>query len=301
MTPLRILSYIDTVGRSGSIRKAAEQLHISSTALNRSILGLERELGTPLFERVKNGVRLSAAGEAYVLFARRTLGELERLRSDIEDLRGLRRGCVSVAAIQSVAGTLLPQAITDYQTRYPGVSFDVTIAGNDAVLEALAADEVELGITFNAQPHREIDILASIDQSLCALMAEDHPLARQDRVKLHECLGSPLGLADSSRIGRQLLDLMLHRAGFRGTPALVSNSFELLGTWCRMGGGICFQIGIGAPRGHGLVALPLLETGAVGRLMIAARRGRTLSTQVASFADGLLCLLREQSTSESAT
>ena len=188
MNPLRVLAYVDAVARSGSIRKAADQLHISSTALNRTILALERDLGAPLFERLQNGVRPSAAGEAYILFARRTLGEAARLRSEVEDLRGLRRGRVSVATIQSVAGTMLPAAIGAYQALHPGVSFNVAIAGNDSVLAALAADEVELGIAFNAPPGREITVLAGIEQSFCAVMAADHDLAGRGTIALHDCL-----------------------------------------------------------------------------------------------------------------
>ena len=300
ITP-RVLTYVDVVARARSMRAAAEQLHISSTALNRAILALERDLGTPLFERVHNGVRLSAAGEAYVVFARRTLVEAAHLRAELEDLRGLRRGRVSLAAIQSVAGTLLPRAISAYQARYPGVGFEVTIAGNDKILAALAGDEVDLGIAFNAPPHREIVIVAAIEQSFRVVMAEDHELARQPTLAVHDCVAWPLGLADASRIGRQLLDLMLHRAGFRGTPVLVSDSFELLAAWCREGRGLCFQIGVGAPRGHGLVSVPLRDAGAAGQLMLAARRGRALSTQAATFIDDLSSLLREQPPEKRAT
>src|SRR4051812_19981729 len=71
--PPRILTYMDAVARHGSIRKAAEALHIASSALNRRILDLEDELGTLLFERLPRGVRLSAAGELFIGYVRRSL------------------------------------------------------------------------------------------------------------------------------------------------------------------------------------------------------------------------------------
>lgn len=50
--PPRVYLYLDTVASCGSIRKAAEQLHVASTALNRKILEVEQQIGTPLFERL---------------------------------------------------------------------------------------------------------------------------------------------------------------------------------------------------------------------------------------------------------
>ena len=63
MKHLRILDYVDEVARSGSIRKAAEQLNVTASAVNRRIMDLEEELGAPLFERLPRGVRLTTAGE----------------------------------------------------------------------------------------------------------------------------------------------------------------------------------------------------------------------------------------------
>ena len=58
-----VLRYFDQVARLGSIRRAAEALHVASSAVNRQIIKLEAEIGTPLFERLRSGVRLTAAGE----------------------------------------------------------------------------------------------------------------------------------------------------------------------------------------------------------------------------------------------
>ena len=90
MRHLRFLRYVDEVARAGSIRKAAEQLHVTASAVNRRVMDLEEELGAPLFERRPRGVRLTAAGELFVRYIREQTGDVERMRSQIEDLR--RRG-----------------------------------------------------------------------------------------------------------------------------------------------------------------------------------------------------------------
>ena len=59
MSPFsRFAHYFIAVARCGSLRRAAEQLHISASAINRQILQAEEAFGTPLFERLPRGMRL---------------------------------------------------------------------------------------------------------------------------------------------------------------------------------------------------------------------------------------------------
>ena len=62
MRHLRLLQYVDEVARAGSIRRAAERLNVTASAVNRRIMDLEEELDAELFERRPRGVRLTAAG-----------------------------------------------------------------------------------------------------------------------------------------------------------------------------------------------------------------------------------------------
>ena len=91
MHALTPLQFIDAIARAGSIRKAAETLSITSTALNRRVLALEAELGVAIFERLPRGVRLSTAGELLTQHIRNQASDLEKLRSQIADLTGERR------------------------------------------------------------------------------------------------------------------------------------------------------------------------------------------------------------------
>ena len=83
MRHLRFLHYVDAVARVGSIRKAAEQLNLASSALNRRILDMEEELGVALFERGSQGVRLTTAGELFVSYIRRTAKDLSRQAAEL--------------------------------------------------------------------------------------------------------------------------------------------------------------------------------------------------------------------------
>ena len=90
------LRYFYEVARSGSIREASSRLSVTPSSVSRQIQNLEHEVRMPLFERRARGMSLTSAGELYMAYARSVLAELDRLHSDIDDLRGLRRGRVRI-------------------------------------------------------------------------------------------------------------------------------------------------------------------------------------------------------------
>ena len=97
MRHLQTLRLIQDVARAGSIRKAAEDQNITSSALNRRIQAFEAEFGAQIFERLPRGVRLNPAGELLMQHIRSQISDLERIRGQVADLSGARRGHVSIA------------------------------------------------------------------------------------------------------------------------------------------------------------------------------------------------------------
>lgn len=291
--PPRLFLYIDAVVRHGSIRKAAESLHIASSALNRHILELEKSLGTDLFERMPRGVRLTAAGELFIGYVRRCLTDLDLVGSQIENLRGLVRGQVRVAAAESLAN-VLPQTIASFHSKHPGVRLHVRIGTPNDLVAALVADEVDLVLGHELPEHKDVRVLASVENPLCAVLDQGHPLAGQSSIRLRDCLNYPITLADATLSGRSLIDRVLAKASFSFEPVLVSNSIEVMKGYCRLTHSIFFQFRIGAanqPTQDGLIAVPLSDPElAHAKLILAARRGRVLPVAAAAFSETLSML-----------
>jgi DNA-binding transcriptional LysR family regulator len=285
----QILRAVTLIARLGSIRKAADQLHIVPSALARQLQDLESEVGSALFERAPRGVRLTAAGELFVRYSRSALHDLDLVRSQMEDLKGLRGGTVAMSVIEAVATTVLPQAIAEFRTRNARVRFEVHVMGAEQVVRSVEADEADLGISFNPAPSRGFRVLAEVAQELHAIMHESHPLAKRQSIRLRDCLDYPLLLGDATLGGRLLLDQFLQRSSLALDPVVVSNSVEMLQSVARHGDAICFQIGVGAPaRGAALKAVALADAGLrSGKLVIGARRGRVLPVAAAVFAEHL--------------
>jgi len=287
LSPPRIFAYADAVARYGSIRKAAVALHIVSSALNRRILDLEAEVGSPLFERLPRGVRPTAAGEIYLAYVRRSIRELEQVGAQIDGLRRLLKGRVRLAVAESVTGHMLPTAIAQFQAQHPNVTFHVWIDGPRGLTDALATDAADLILTHDPLERPQVSVIATVHQPFCALVAPDHPLAGRASLRLRDCVAYPIAMPDTTLAARTLIDRALIRASFKLEPALVSNSVELTKTFARQNQAVCFQFRIsGKPDASGMRAIPLTDPGfAQATLVLATRRNRVLPVAAAAFAE----------------
>ncbi len=295
LQPPTIFSYLDAVAHHGSIRKAADALHIASSALNRRVLDLEAEVGSPLFERLPRGVRATAAGELLLAYVRRSLKELRLVEAQIDGLRGLVHGRVRVAVAESVTGRMLPDAIAEYHGRHPGVGFTVRVGGPQEISAALLRDKADLILTHDLSDDPDIAILAESQQPLCVLVTPEHPLASRPQLRLSECVAYPIAMPDETLAARALMDLSLRRHSIRFEPALVSNSIETTKMFARSSNGLCFSFHIGKkPDVSGMIAIPLTDPELQSAsLRLASRRGRVLSVAAASFAEQLIAVFEE--------
>lgn len=288
MRHLTPLHYIDAITRAGSIRKAAETLAITSTALNRRLLALEAELGVPVFERLPRGVRLSTAGELLIHHIRTQVSDFEKLKSQIADLAGERRGHVAIACSQALLPFFLPEQISAYRREHPAVTFGVHLRDRAAAETALVEHAADIAIVFEPVRLGEVQVLATVRQPLCAVLPADHPLADRPTLRLRDCARWPVGLPTTSYGVRHLIDLALVRSSVTLNVVVESDNFEFLRRYPGNEGVITFQIPIGLPAQsgeEGTVTRPV-DTRDVpeGLLYLCQLRGRTLPVASAKFA-----------------
>ena len=298
MKHLLPLHYIDAVARSGSIRKAAETLAITSTALNRRILAMEEELGVPIFERFPRGVRLTAAGEILIHHVRSQLGDMERVKSQIADLSGERRGHVSIACSQALLPYFLPEQISKYRGEHPAVTFNVFLRDRAAAEQALIDMSADLALVFEPVRMAEFQVLLTIQQPVYVLMSAKHPLAKQKTIRLRDCLQFPMALPTASYGVRHLLEVAVRKTSLKIEPAVESDSFEFLRYHALAENMLAFQILIGVPEnqgGSGLVGHPLdVRDVPPGVLYFGQLHGRTLPVAAARFAHQMMESMAER-------
>jgi DNA-binding transcriptional LysR family regulator len=162
---LKIYHAIRLIRRQGSIRKAAETLAVSPSALNRSIQSFEDAIGVDVFERIPAGVRLTSAGELLLDVVERHLIEFEELQRQLGNLRDGHTGKLRVGISDDIAAGLPLLAIRDLETEMPGVSADI-FCGD--VMRLLRQREIDLAIVTNPETDRSVEVLASQNVRLAA-------------------------------------------------------------------------------------------------------------------------------------
>ena len=292
MRHLLLFRHIDEVVKSGSIRKAAEVLSITPSALNRQILAVEEELGVPIFERLARGVRLSTAGELLVHHIRNQVSDFERLQSQIADLSGVRRGHVSIACSQALLPYFLPRQIALYRAEHPGVTFAVSVRDREAAEQALVDYSADVALIFEPVRLADCQTLLTVRQRINAVMAADHPLARKKQVGLQDIVAYPLAMPALPYGVRTLLEAAAARKSIQLDAAIQSDSFEFLRHVVHYGHTIAFQIDIGLPAPGelepGVIQRTLRDRDVpAGRLHLAQLKGRSLPVAAARFADQL--------------
>ncbi|MDF3822873.1 LysR family transcriptional regulator [Leptospira sp. 96542] len=201
-----VLRYADQVARSGSIQKAARELHVAASAINRQILELEDALGVPLFERLPRGMRLTPSGSTIVTLARRWRDDERRAADDIQHMQGVQQGHVQLVAMDSHVSSILPALVDSLAESHPRISLQITTATPDAATHALVDGSAQVAAIFNLAPRREVLALWSAELPLGCIVAPRHPLARRKSISLQEASAHPIALQDKSLLIRRYLE-----------------------------------------------------------------------------------------------
>ena len=182
---LRQLGVFVAVARAGSTRAAAERVARSQSAASSALAELESTLGVKLFDRVGRRLTLNAQGRVLLP---RAVGLLEQA-AEIGRLFGAAdQGALRVAASFTVGEYLLPPLIAGWKRAHPGIRLRLDIANTRAVLDAVAALEVDVGFIEGARTHPDLDVAHWREDELVVVAAGDHPMAgrRVDRTWLRE-------------------------------------------------------------------------------------------------------------------
>ena len=294
MKHLKTFELIESIVRAGSIRKAAEYMNITASALNRRVQGFEQDFGSPIFERMPRGMRLNPAGELLMqhILSQRT--DLARVQSQVADLTGERRGHVVIASSQALLPYLLPKQIAAYRAEHPGVTFTINVRDREQAESDLAAFRCDLALVFEPVHMVEFEVLHVLPQAVHAVFRSDNALARKSTLRLRDCISQKLALPSSQYGVRHLLELAAKRKGQTLSPVVETESFELIRHFVSHENAVGFQIPIGLNPDEqpGMAHRPIAELDVpAGRLLLGQKKGRVLPVASAKFTQQLIATL----------
>jgi LysR family transcriptional regulator, transcription activator of glutamate synthase operon len=283
---LRQLRYLVALAEELNFTRAAAAEHIAQPALSQQIRRLEEEVGVPLVERTTRHVNLTEAGELLVVRSRRILAELETARTELESLRGIDTGHVTIGAIHTMGPIDLSLALAEFHARYPRIALSVREQTSEECAELLRIDELDLAflsVTERVESHG-LGLHQLLSEELVVLLPDDHPLAGRDEVRMVELATEQfISFRQGARL-RELLFSAGRDAQFEPRVTLESNESHRIRTLVSRGLGVAIlprsdAIGPGAS-----VAVTRLTTPSLRRdITLAWRAGRRHSPAAAAF------------------
>ena len=285
---LRQLRYLVALAEELNFTRAAANEHVAQPALSQQIRRLEDEVGLALVERTTRQVALTEAGEILVARARRILAELDAAGTELQALRGMDTGHITIGAIHTMGPIDLSLPLALFHDRHPGVGLTVREASSEEMAEMLRADELDLAflsVTERVESHG-LGLHQLVSEELVVLLPLDHPLSSRPKVKMADLAQEQF---ISFRAGARLRELLVaagRQAGFEPRVTLESNESLRIRRLVARGFGVAILPRSDADRpGADIAVSRLVEPSLRRDITLAWREGRRLPPAAAAFLD----------------
>jgi LysR family nitrogen assimilation transcriptional regulator len=212
---LRQFRYFSQVARRENFRKASEDLRIAQSALTRQIQLLERELGFLLFDRVKRGVRLTAAGQRLLERSQHILGEVDRLRETLQIEAHVPSGPASLAAPPSIGRLIFPRVAPIFLKSYPKVALSLLEGFTSGALGQLRRGELSLAIVTDPPLDPVIEYTHLFTEAIYLVGRPDDPRLKKRSLELRSLADLPLVMTSKHNRSRQLIESSAAHQGTR--------------------------------------------------------------------------------------
>ncbi|QPM90839.1 LysR family transcriptional regulator [Pseudooceanicola algae] len=279
MQSLNDLKILDAIERFRSIRKAADHMSLTPSALSRKILALETQFGVELFERTSKGLRLNRSGQYLTVYARSQLAEFEKVRGELQAIKKTTSGHVRICASQSVLESFLPVHLARFQLNNPKVTVSINHSSSARAMTDLQEYHSDIGLCLNLSDHTDLSVLGDADQEIYAVVTTSHPLAAEREVSIAEIARHQIVLPPQGSGLRLMLDQHANRENTFLTPAVESNTYASIASACRNAGLVTFGLSLyeQTEDGAGNVALIRIRKMPPANVRLVKLHGRTLS------------------------
>lgn len=239
MSPFsRFALYFAEVARSGSLRKAAEKLHVSASAINRQILQAEAHFGTPLFERLPDGLRMTTAGELLYDDVMRWQREFRVTRQRFDDIQGLKRGHVSAGLVQSLTKGRIADAFATIAQEHHWLRLELTVDNSHRISQMIRQAEIDFGLILDPAGQSGLDVLAFAELEMGVVMPAGHPLSSKTALTLSELHQERHIMPGEALVVHERVAALYRRQGVAPDNLIACNDIRLIRSLIAQGAGV---------------------------------------------------------------
>ncbi|NNH37857.1 LysR family transcriptional regulator [Acinetobacter terrae] len=234
----RFSEYFIAVAKTGSLRKAADQLFISVSAVHRQIALAEEELGIILFERLPSGLKLTLAGELLYADVLKWQKEFQQTRIRFDEIQGLTRGTIEFGLISALSDGFVMQSVQYMYQNYPWINFNIRVADSEIIARKIIDAELDFGLILNPKAHQHLEVVHFLELPLGFVMGKSHPLAEVEKIYFSDTLSDNHFIPAESLIIHDYVQAMYKHHKFIPARKTESNDIRLMNNLIKANTGI---------------------------------------------------------------
>ncbi len=231
MIDIKQLRHLLAVTTHSTVQKAADSLHITQSALTKSIARFEEDLGAPLFDRNGHRLSLTELGKHLVKRGEELIRQVHTLEDEVSLWKGLGRGEVKIGVDPAAEFGLLPDVLKTFVPAYPGILISLQSGYTEALLPALLSGELHFMVADPeiAMDNEDLDIRELLVSPLAAAIRPGHPLIKNKHPTPAEVSLFPrIGAATAPRFERWQNERVQREGGDPISRSLVSDNYGML-------------------------------------------------------------------------
>ena len=289
---LRQLEYLVAVAEEANFTRAAERIHVAQPAVSAQIQRLERELGQTLLDRSRRAVRLTAAGEAVLPYAKAALAAVNDMHVAVDELTQLVRGTVTIGTVASHSVDI-PGLLADFHADHPNVEITLGTDSSDNLIENVRTGQLDAAIVSVGPDEvpEGLEVEVVTDEAIEAAVCRTDPLAKRTQIRLTDlCDRALIALPVGAGIRHQF-DSACARAGVAPRIAFEASTPLALADLAERGLGVAI-VPASVPRGRDALHVLAIAPEIRGRLVLAWRSSGPMSPAARVLVDKARRLLR---------
>ena len=280
---LRHMRVFTEVARLKSFAAAAQNLHVSQSAVSQAIAKLEQQLGVVLIARTHREVALTQAGEDLLAAAQRILEDVERIMRHGTEWAGLRRGSLRLLSIPSIAHRILPGIVGMFRERHPSIAVEVSDDKDRPLRQRVEAGDGDLAFLTCDSTEQAFRTLPLLLDRFLVLCPRNHPFARRRRIEESRLADVTLIMLKRGAMLRAYIDGVVTRLPRNQRVIEVDQTSTLIGM-VEAGLGVALISGLACPSAalESVVTRPFVSNSEVTRLVGFARPADRLPSPAAA-------------------
>lgn len=212
-----------TVAKEGSFTKAGKALNISQPSVSALVIGLQKELGVKLFEKLGVKPHLTEAGRRLLKLVESALATIEKIPDEMDEVKGLRKGRLSIGGSGFAGATLLPVAVQNFKKNFLSIEVKLTIQRTPIIEEKLLNGEVDVALMGSAPKSSLIAASLFREEKVVVIAPPKHPLAKSRSVRLEQVAQEPIVADEKGTLSREMVEEVFNQRRLPFVPALEIN------------------------------------------------------------------------------